>query len=162
MKTEPTTPKKVLKSKWRWTLIGLFLLMTVFVKAYTTWYWPKAEIVLGGQTLNVLVAKYPWQWEKGLGDRKALGKYDGMLFLFPKVEQHAMVMRDMRFPLDIVWLSRGTVVDIAPNVPIQPNVPEEELRVYMGRLPSNMVLELPAGKAKEWGLKIGDKLSVRP
>ena len=67
-------------------------------------------------------------------------------------------MRGMRFPIDIVWLSDGVVVDIAPSVPIEPGVPEADLRVYYPRLKANTVIELPAGWAEGHGLKIGDEL----
>lgn len=162
MNVTTTTPRRVLKPKYRWTIIIVFILLTIFVKAYTAWYWPKAQIVIADKPLRVLVAKYPWQWQKGLGGRSDLGAYDGMLFLFPKTEQHAIVMRNMRFPLDIVWLQQGVVVDLAKNVPVEPGVGEQGLTTYPARLPSNMVLELPAGQAESLGLRIGDKLSVRP
>ncbi len=119
------------------------------------WRYATEHIVLKDQHLHVLVAKNPKQWHKGLGGRDDLGKYDGMLFLFPFYEKHAFVMRDMRFPLDMIWLAQGKVVEMAPNVPISP-----QDRPYIPRMDANAVLELPAGWIDRYDLKIGDVISV--
>jgi len=122
------------------------------------WRWPTAVVELEGKRLHVLVAKSPRHQYRGLGRRDTLSPYDGMLFVFPITHRVGIVMRDMRFPLDIVWLDKGEVVDIAPSVPLEPGLDESELTVYRPRLPANAVLELPAGWAEAHGLKIGDRL----
>lgn len=114
-----------------------------------------ARVSLKDEPLNVLVAKTPKQWYRGLGQRETLGNYAGMLFLFPFADQHIIVMRDMHFSIDIVWLLNGKVVDIAPEVPIEP-----QDRPYIPRQENNTVLELPAGWTKAHDLKIGDTLKV--
>jgi len=125
-----------------------------------SWRWPTAVIELGGETLEVLVAKSPRHQYRGLGRRDTLSPYDGMLFVFTITHRVGIVMRDMRFPLDIIWLNKGEVVDIAPNVPLEPGRDASELTVYRPRLSANTVLELPAGWVEEHGLKIGDRLRV--
>lgn len=116
------------------------------------------EIVLAGVRLQVLVANTPLTSYKGLGGRESLGDYDGMLFTFPESSRHGIVMRDMRFSIDVVWFSEGKVVDIAPSLPLELGVPEGDLRGYFPRGPADTVLELPAGWAAAHGLKIGDTL----
>ena len=115
--------------------------------------------MLANQELTVLLARTPKQLHQGLGRRDVMPK-DGMLFLFPYPRKVGIVMRDMRFPLDIVWLGEGKVVDIAPNVATEPGVGEAGLRVYYPRYEASMVLELPAGWASTNGLKIGDSITV--
>ncbi len=127
---------------------------------FATLYWPKAIVRVGGQDVKVLVAHTPAHWFKGLSDRKSLGKYGGMLFVFPASEQHPMVMRDMKFSLDIIWIQNGLIVDIAPNLAPDPSPTESGLVVYAARLPSDSVLELPAGFAQEHGLAVGDSVVV--
>lgn len=124
------------------------------------YHWPKATIELSGKTLTVLVAKTPAHQYRGLGRRETLAPYDGMLFLFATPQPAGIVMRDMRFPLDVVWLERGVVVDMAKNLPLEPGVPESSLRVYYPRQPVNIILELPAGWIDENGLKIGDRMRI--
>ena len=83
-----------------------------------------------------------------------------MLFLFDGSSRQAMLMRDTLFPLDIIWLDRGIVVDMAPNVQTEIGRSEKQLTRYYPRAPANMVLEVPAGWLAEHSLKIGDKLSL--
>lgn len=130
------------------------------LKAYYDYYWPKAEVRVNGHVLKVLVADNIKHWTKGLGGREDLSEYDGMLFLFPTVQQHVFVMRDMRFSIDIIWIKNGQVVDIAPEVPLDSVNNEADLTPYAARDASGSVLELKSGMAKYIGLKIGDRVEV--
>lgn len=142
-------------------ILGLIILFSFCLKMYYDYYWPKAQVMIGGRTLNVLVADNMKHWQKGLGGRKDLGEYDGMIFLFPTTEQHVFVMRDMQFSIDIIWIKDNKIVDMAPSVPLDPAKTEAELIPYAARDISSSVLELPAGKVIDWGLKIGDKVQVK-
>lgn len=146
--------------RWQLYIIGIILVLTVFLKLYYTFYWPKLNIKINDKTLNVLIANNSKNWEKGLGGRKNLGKYDGMLFVFPEIKQHVFVMRGMEFPIDIIWFKNGSIVDIAPNIPIEPGVAEQDFTLYPARDGSDRVLELPAGSAEKFNYKIGDKLEI--
>lgn len=152
-KDRKPTPKSCL------IFVGIFIIATIGVELWQL-HWPKATIRLRNTDLYVLVANTPDHWYRGLGGRTNLAPYDGMIFLFPVSKPQGFVMRDMIFPLDIVWLDRGAVVDIAPRVPIEPGATEDELRVYTPRKPANIVLELPAGWAEAHSLKIGDRMTV--
>lgn len=146
-------PQKIKKSH----IITLILVFStgLFLRVWQ-YHYSEEVVELKGVELNVMLAKTPKQWYRGLGQRESLGEYDGMLFLFPFYEQHTLVMRDMEFPIDMVWLSAGKVVDIAPNVPVFP-----QDKLYVPRVENNAVLELPAGWAKAHNLQIGDTLSPR-
>lgn len=146
-------------SKFSLLIIIGFFASAVFM-FFWQFHWSKATIGLSNQTLEVLVAKTPSQWHKGVGGKESLEPYDGMLFIFSESSRQTMVMRDTLFPLDIVWLEKGVVVDMAPNVPTEIGKAEAELRRYHPRSPGNMVLELPAGWIDTYGLKIGDKMVV--
>ena len=117
---------------------------------------PTATISLAGEELLIQVAKIPPHQIKGLGGRETLEPYDGMLFVYPLRGLHGIVMRDMQFPIDIVWIDGNTIIDIAPNVPIEPGATEEELHPYRPRVEATAVLELSAGWVEEHGVKIGD------
>ncbi len=138
--------------------LGIFFIAFLFLSVWNL-RTPSADVVLKDKNLKVMIANTPEKRLKGLSDRKDLGKFDGMMFLFDDFSRHGFVMRDMLFNIDIVWFNSGKVVDIAPN--LQPeNVPENELKVYYPRKDANMVLELPAGWAEQNNLKIGDILTV--
>ncbi len=177
--------KKQNKKIKKWEVVVLLVLVTVGIafKIYQNHY-PKNKILLGDDILNVLVSDTESHRFKGLSDREDLSDYDGMLFLFNNTSQHAMVMRKMNFPIDIVWIKiivkdgddcelskfslrkfasgiymgcTGEIIDIAPNVQTEPDKQEMQLNPYFSRESSNVVLELPAGFALENGLRIGDR-----
>ena len=130
------------------------------LKIWQSFFWPTADLYLKGEQLIALLADNPKHQFKGLGDRNNLGKYDGMLFVYGNKSRLGVVMRDMRFSIDVVWFDDGKIVDIAPNLSLEPGVSEENLRVYRPRVAANAFLELPAGWSYAHNLKIGDKLEV--
>ncbi len=144
---------------WHLILLILVIIFAVGYKVYGT-FWGKATIKIGGREVAVIVADNYEHRLQGWSDRKDMGNYGGMLFVFPDRGQHAMVMRRMQFPLDIVWLDGNKVIDIAPNLPPEPGVSEEQLIVYRSRAASTLVLELPAGFKDQTNLKIGDLVEI--
>ncbi len=140
-------------------VLGIILLVTLGIKLWQL-RWPSAVIELKGQELKVLVAEISHHQRKGLGGRESLEEYDGMVFLFSYSDKHTMVMRNMEFPIDIVWLEKGVVVDIAPNIQAEPSVPEANLTKYYPRKSANLVIELPTGWVEKNDLRIGDKMVV--
>lgn len=152
-----TKPKKM--KAWHYIFFAIVIIWAIGLKVYIA-YWPKTELDINGRMLKVLVADTPDHRFEGWSNKKSMGRYDGMLFVFNERSQHTMVMRDMKFPLDIVWLDGLNIVDMAPNVQPEDNIPEEELTPYFARLSSTMVLELPAGFIGANQLKIGDKIEI--
>lgn len=145
--------------KWHYIFFAVVVLLFIGLKIYS-YYWPKATININGRILKVLVADTQQNRLKGWSGQKDMGQYDGMLFVFPEKSQHAMVMRDMNFPLDIIWINGLTIVDMAPNLQPEKGRAEEDLTPYFARLPSTLVLEVPAGFIAQNKLKIGDVIEI--
>lgn len=139
--------------------LALFVISFFGIKISQS-FWGDANIVLDGNRLNVLIAKNDEQHYKGLGGREDLGEYDGMLFVYSAPFVIGVVMRDMLFPIDVVWLNDGVVVDIAPYLVPEPGVAEADLKVYFPRDKADMFLELEGGWTAKNNLKIGDKLEM--
>jgi uncharacterized membrane protein (UPF0127 family) len=150
--------KKSFKT-WHFVLIIILIAISIGYRIYGA-IWTKATIKIGNQQLYVLVADTPNHRFKGWSDRKDMGKYGGMLFVFPTSDRYAMVMRDMQFSLDIIWLHNNKIVDIAPHLPPEMGVSEEKLVVYKPRTEADLVLEVPAGFMENTGVKIGDTLEI--
>jgi len=144
--------------KWHLVLFGIIILIFIILKLSNIFYWPKAKVEIGGQTIKVLVADTVSHQTKGWSGAGDMGSVQGMWHKFNSRAYHMMVMRDMEFSLDIVWIDNGMIVDIAPNLPPEKNKTEEELTLYRPRLPANNVLELPAGFTADNGIKIGDRV----
>lgn len=145
--------------KWHMYVILIIIAVAIGYKLYQR-HWSEATVVVGGQTVPVLLADTYFHRLEGWSNKDSMGKYGGMLFLFPSRDQHTMVMRKMRFPLDIVWLNGVSIVDIAPNISPDPAGREADLTPYAARLPSTAVLELPAGFSQKFNLKVGDKVKI--
>ncbi len=109
-------------------------------------------ITLDGQTIDVSIADTVATRELGLGGRAGLAPNEGMLFVFPQDGIYAFWMKDMRFSIDMIWFSdSGAVVYMAQNVS-----PDTYPNAFVPTVPARYVLELPAGYAKEYNVKIGD------
>lgn len=137
--------------------VAIFFVAGMCLKIREYWL-PTSQIKIAGQTLTVEVAKTPRAIIKGLSGRGSLAKDHGMLFVMPTEDLHVFWMKEMKFPIDIIWINNGRVVDIAPNVPAPQ--PGEELAQYPPREPARGVLEVKAGFSEKYGLKIGDSLEL--
>ncbi len=111
-----------------------------------------------GNIYTVELATAPAQWEKGLSGKPSLAQNQGMLFVFPQPQVQYFWMKDMKFPIDIIWLDENyTVLGTVENAPpCKNNCP-----TYNSRVPAKYVLEVPAGTVKREGLKPGDRLIVQ-
>lgn len=89
----------------------------------------------------------------GLSDRESLDAQAGMLFLFEGPSIYPFWMKDMHFPLDIIWINGDRVVEITTLPPPDRDHPIPATHVPTRR--ADKVLEINAGKAKELGLQNG-------
>ncbi|MBI5230471.1 MAG: DUF192 domain-containing protein [Candidatus Magasanikbacteria bacterium] len=135
---------------------ALFVMFLAYLKT-REYLLPKVVVQIGDQKVVVEVADSPLARSRGLSGHAPLEENQGMLFIFPKPDRHQFWMKDMKFPIDIVWLNDGRVVDVAPDVPVSVT---KDLPVYSPRLPASSVLELRAGFMVRHGIKIGDVVEL--
>jgi uncharacterized membrane protein (UPF0127 family) len=120
----------------------------------------RQRITVGDTPLLVEVADEPAELAAGLSDRCSLATGEGMLFLFPEDAASSFWMKQMHFPLDIVWINDGAVVQIDRDVPAPE--PGEYPAIVYPRQPTDSVLEVPAGYAAAQGWAIGTPFRLRP
>ena len=102
------------------------------------------------------LALTPEEWERGLMFRKKLPDNYGMLFVFDNENYQWFWMKNTYIPLDIIWLDKDKkIVYIAENCP--PCL-KDDCPSYGVEIPVKYVLELKAGKVKEYKLKVGDQI----
>lgn len=96
---------------------------------------------------------------RGLSDTESLDRNEGMLFVHPEVGVQRYVMRDMAFPLDIIFVAAdGTVTEIH-HAPVPPEGTNgDDLTRYRGE--GKYVLEVRRGFANRTGLAVGDRVIV--
>ena len=151
--------KKSIGTVWLVIIASVIFLAFAVLKIFTD-HLPEAYVKIADKDLYVMVADTPSRWFKGLSGRKNMGIYDGMLFVFPDASRRAMVMRDMIFPLDVVWITDSKVVDLKQNLMPEKDKDEASLTHYLPSEPSDVVLELPAGFVERSGIKVGDDVKV--
>ena len=112
-----------------------------------------------GEEIPVEVADTLKKRSLGLGKRTSLKKGWGMLFVFEKLKPHRFWMKDMQFPLDIIWLDNHRIVHIIHNA--KPDNSRDDPEVMTSPVPVNFVLEIAAGRAEKLRLKIGQRMKFK-
>lgn len=97
------------------------------------------------------------QRSRGLMDREMLPEDAGMLFIFPEEDNYSFWMKNMRIPLDVVWISREKkVVDITGSV-----LPcAERCDPFSPKAKAAYVLEVNAGFCEKNGISVGEKVRI--
>lgn len=106
------------------------------------------------QQLDIELAESPYEQETGLMYRESMEDQQGMLFIYEREAVRNFYMKNTYIPLDLIFYdSDSTIVHIHENArPLdETTIPSNE--------PAQFILEVNAGKAEEWGLETGDRMS---
>ena len=116
-----------------------------------------AQAIMGGEVIELEVAKTEQQKGLGLMFRKSLPANRGMLFAFDPPQYTRFWMKNVEISLDIIFLQGGIIQAIASNVPPCNSSP---CPTYGAQTPIDQVIELRGKRAAELGLKVGDRIRV--
>lgn len=106
--------------------------------------------------INTEVADNDSTRERGLSFRNRMQDGEGMLFIFDVPGRQAFWMKDMNFPLDILWLDEeGRVVYMEENVAVS-TYPG----YFVNEAKAKYVFEINAGLANKLGIYLGTKLVI--
>lgn len=162
-----------MKQKVLPTIILLLILLTVFFIIYMKFYdeekknlstnieiyetscgkYKKGEIKIGSKILAVDIADDICKENLGLSGRTSLAE-GGMLFIFEKAGNYGFWMKDMNFPIDILWID-----DTFKIVGIEKNLyPDTYPKAYGEKYKALYVLEVPAQYCDKNNIKVGDKI----
>lgn len=144
--------KRIAKKKIVYFLSAFLILLILFYGYKKEFAMKKA--VINGQELKLEIASTDAERKLGLGGREGICQNCGMLFLFSQKGQYNFWMKDMRFPLDIVWILDDKVVYF------EKNVDSDFSGILRPQTEADKVLELNTGKAQELNLKIGDQINL--
>lgn len=112
------------------------------------------SVILGGKKYSVLVARTTNQLTKGLSGRVSLGQDEGMLFEFRESRKYGFWMKDMSFPLDIIWISDDNKI-----VHIEKSLATSTYpKIFYPENIARYVLEINAGELEKLNIKIGDSV----
>ena len=119
---------------------------------------PTATVTLGNLSITAAVADSPESRSSGLMFRESLSEDGGMLFVLDSEGYWSFWMRNVRMPLDIIWINNDlVVVDVQSAVPCSGLVCPS----YSPAAPAKYVLELNAGYADSHQIGKWDNVSMR-
>ncbi len=105
-------------------------------------------------TVEVTVADTFRERYTGLSETTALGPDEGMLFVHDAEANHSYVMRDMAFPIDIVFIDANRRITAIHHAEVE----DPPLTQYSGR--GKWVLEVPYNWTVEHGIEVGDRIRI--
>jgi len=112
----------------------------------------RIEVVIGGESFRIEVARTTEQKRQGLMNRRSLGDREGMIFVHETDQHLAFWMKNTTIPLTLAYLSKdGQIVQIEQLKPLS-------LKSVISERAVRYALELPAGVLGELGVEVGDRV----
>ena len=106
--------------------------------------------------IDIEIADNEYETQTGLMYRTSMKENQGMLFVFKDEVPRSFYMKNTQFALDIIYLdSNKTIVSFHENAH-----PLDESSLP-SNFPAKYVLEINAGLAAKWNLKVGDIMMYR-
>jgi uncharacterized membrane protein (UPF0127 family) len=113
---------------------------------------PSVPMYLGNGVFDARIAYTQADREKGLGGVSSIAENQALILAFPRESTWGIWMRDMKVPIDILWLDKDKkVVEIVKKAS-----PEDgEKTVFVPKKDARYVVELPAGTADAKAIRVG-------
>ncbi|MBI5133973.1 MAG: DUF192 domain-containing protein [Candidatus Taylorbacteria bacterium] len=114
------------------------------------------EVAIGQSRFDAFVSDTDELRSKGLSVFSGLGENQAMLFSFERPGEWGFWMKDMRFPIDIVWVGEDMrIVSFEERVS-----PSTYPTTFFPKAPAVYVIELSAGTVGRIGAREGDAVSI--
>ena len=140
-------------------LLYFFLILLSFAVVFFVEQTVPSESVIrfpNGKEILVDVARTYRAQMKGLSGRTSLPENEGLLFVHNRMDYQSYWMKEMLFPIDIIWIANNQVVGFVQST--QPQEPP--LTIYTSPVPVDKVLEVNAEFVQENSIKVGDILDI--
>ncbi len=120
---------------------------------------PTGKIKLDNVLLDIEIADTPQRQNKGLQYHTPLSYSQGMLFPFAQPQVISIWMKEMQFPIDIIWLdSSGNVLHIEKNAPAC--IADPCIIYGQDITQAQYVLEVAAGFADKFGITLNSHMQL--
>jgi uncharacterized protein len=141
-------------------LIAIILILSLHHKPSTPIskcgpYRTDKVITLGSAKLSAETAATKTEQAKGLSGRPCIEATQAMLFDFGKAGQWPMWMKDMKFPIDIVWVSTNQKI-VGMEREVSPNTYPDSFANK--DKPARYVIEVKSGLTKQLNLDLGQSV----
>lgn len=146
-------------------IFGIFLYKNyIKTPVYSTYCgnYSEKNIVIGNQNIKAIIADDICKQDLGLSGNNGLKNNQGMFFVFTKDGSYGFWMKDMKYPLDMIWINSSLqIVGIEKNIsPDTYNATDTKKSEILGESYwAQYVFELPAGFSDKNNVKIGDKIT---
>lgn len=128
-----------------------------YLKTYSLFQTQKnPKAVINKNSFELIIVSTPKEMEIGLSKTSSLPQNKGMLFSFKTPDYYSFWMKNMKIPIDIIFLSKDEIVTIFNKV--KPPLPNESPTIYRPDKPSDKVFEINAGLSEKYNFKKGDKV----
>jgi uncharacterized protein len=140
-------------------VVGAFYLTQNYIEGGKTLsiFKKTPTVTIGNHSFKVTVASSQKEKEIGLSETKSLSQDQGMIFIFEKPDYYSFWMKNMKFPIDIIYINNDKIVTIKNNAQ-PPKNNTENLTIYTPTEPADKVLEIQAGFSQKYNFKNGDSL----
>lgn len=134
---------------------GLVAILIGIVTSYVlNNFTPTTPVRLGSGVYHLWIADTDTELSQGLSGVETLRGDGGLLMKFDSDNTWGIWMKDMKVPLDIVWLSSDkkvvyTVKNASPELSTDV--------IFTPKTKARYVIELPAGGVDKAGIKTGDQ-----
>lgn len=116
----------------------------------------KFTATINSQTIELIVADEPSEITVGLGGRESLDHGSGMLFVMPEPIIPNFWMKDMKFPIDFIWIDEEMkIVAITPSIGV-----DSYPITFSPPSAVKYVLEVNAGLSAHHGWLPGDSVEI--
>jgi uncharacterized membrane protein (UPF0127 family) len=113
---------------------------------------PEITLTINGHKLTAEVAHTESTRSQGLMHRRMLPENRGMLFVFDRIDRHAMWMMNTYIPLSVAFLdAQGAIINIADMAPHTTNA-------HGSTQPAKYALEMNQGWFRKRGIGPGARL----
>jgi len=122
------------------------IVVSFFISIFPTMAQPTTYLRIGDGIFNARVATSDSDRTKGLGGVTKLDSNQALLMVFSSEDKWVIWMKNMKVPIDIIWLDSNkkvvyAVTDISPD--------ESTSEVFTPKYPAMYVVELPAGTVED-------------
>ncbi len=149
------------KKKYFLSLIILFFLLILAFFIYKNNLKENLNInylKINEKIIKVQVLSSPQEQALGLSHKKSISEDEGMLFVFKNEGRYAFWMKDMNFPIDIIYFDKeNRIVFLEKNVS-----PDTFPKTFTSDQDAQYVLEVKAGFIYLNNLKVGDFFEFLP
>jgi len=113
---------------------------------------PKVSLYFGSGAFDAKIAYTEADRQKGYGGVTNIADNEALILVFPSNDLWRIWMKDMKVPIDIVWLNEDKkVIHIVKNA--SPDTGTEG--TYVPKTPARYVLELAAGTVDSKAIAVG-------